>query len=315
MKIDFERAVALLKEKDNIVILTHASPDGDTIGGGYALMLALQKLGKKARVINNDKIPEKFFRIINNEQSVAFSEKYVVSVDVADSKLLGSVVQAQYGDRIDLAIDHHQSNTLFAKETYLEGDSASACEVVYLLIEALGVETDREIADCLFMGMSTDTGCFRYSSVTPRTHRLAAQLIESGAQHAKINTLMFETKKLGFFRLQAACLEKMEMYFSGKVAVMTVTRKMLEETGCEDSDLDAIAALSRQVEGVKVGVTVKEKPDGQFKVSVRTDEDVDASKICAHFGGGGHVRAAGCTFGSSLEKSKEELLKMIENMI
>lgn len=315
MTIDFERAVSLLKEKDEILILTHASPDGDTVGGGFALLLALLKMGKKAKLLNNDKIPEKFSYITSLVKQQEFDEKFIVSVDVADSKLLGKDVCEKYGKKVDLAIDHHGTNRLFAKETYVEPESASACEIVFLITEALGVEIDKDIASCLFTGCSTDTGCFRYSSVTPRTHRIAARLIELGAAHSKINTKMFETKKFAFLKLQAICLEKSQFFFDGKVCIFTVTRKMLDETGCEDSDLDAISALSRQIEGVKIGITLKEKEDGTFKASVRTDEDVDAASICAQFGGGGHKRAAGCSFDIGADEIKKQILDAAKEMI
>lgn len=315
MKIDFERAVKLLKENDDILILSHASPDGDAIGSSFALMLALKKLGKRARVLNNDTYPEKFSFITTLPNKDEFEEKFIVTTDVADAVLLGKDIKEKYADKIDLAIDHHGSNKAYAKETYVEANSASACEIVYLIIEALGAEIDEEIASCLFTGVSTDTGCFRYSNVTPRTHIIAAKLIEYGAQHSKINTAMFETKKKSFLELQKLCLETMDILLDGRACVFVVTNKMKEETGCEDADLDAIAALSRQIEGVKVGVLIKEKADGTFKASVRTDEDVDAAKICSAFGGGGHMRAAGCSFECSEDEAKQQIVSVIKEQL
>lgn len=314
MKIDFERAVALLKEKDDILIISHASPDGDAIGSSFALMLALRKLGKRARVINGDPFPEKFGYITSFPDD-EFEEKYVVTTDVADSKLLGKEIESKYQNRVDLAIDHHATNRLYAKETYVEEKSASACEIVFLLIEALGVSIDKDIANCLFTGCSTDTGCFRYSSVTPRTHIIAAKLIEYGAEHVMINTKMFETKKKSFLEMERRCLDSMQLLEDGRVCFFVITRKMAEETHCEEADFDAIVALSRQIEGVKVGVTLKEKKDGSFKASVRTDEEIDAAKICSRFGGGGHMRAAGCTFDCSPEQAKEKILSEIKNQL
>lgn len=315
MKIDLERAVLLLKEKDNITILTHASPDGDTVGGGFALMLALRKLGKSVNIVNNDEYPENLSYITSLYEKMNFCEQFVVSVDVADEKLLGEKVLEQYGKKIDLAIDHHATNTLFAKETYVEENSASACEIIYSVLLKLGVEISKEIANCLYTGLSTDTGCFRYSNVTPRTHEIAARLIEKGAEHSFINTKMFETKKLGYFKLQTKCLENMKILHDGKVCIFTVTQKMLSECGCKDSQVDAIVALSRQIEGVKIGVTIKEKENGLFKVSIRTDEDVDAAEICGLFSGGGHKRAAGCSFSCSLEETQKQLEKATEKFI
>lgn len=312
MKIDFDRAVSLLRENDCFVILTHANPDGDTLGSGCALALALKKLGKKVKLINNDVIPEKYSYITDMVENDAFDDGFVVSVDVADAVLLGKEVEKQYGEKVSLAIDHHGTNRLFAKETYVESDSASACEIIFLIIKALGVEIDKQIANCIYTGCSTDTGCFRYSNVTARTHEIAAELIKLGAEHGMINVKMFETKKKGFVKLQAMCLDSMEFYLDDKACVLTVTRKMLEETGTTDEDVDAIVAFSRQIEGVLVGVTIKEKADGIYKVSVRTHEGIDASAICSAFGGGGHLRAAGCSFSCSPDEIKPQIIKEIE---
>lgn len=307
MKIDFSRAVSLLKENDNFIILTHASADGDTLGGGFALLMALRSLGKKAKLINNDPIAEKYRFLIAESDDIG-DDGFVVSVDVADKVLLGKETDEKFGDRVSLAIDHHSTNKLFAKETYVEGSSASACEIVYLIIETLGAKIDEEIATRLYTGCSTDTGCFRYSNVTPRTHRIAADLIELGARHGEVNVRMFETKKPGFLKLQSLCLASLELCFDGKVSVITVTQKMLSDCSCGEEDCDAIVALSRQIEGVQAGITFKEKNDGSFKVSVRTHESLDAAVFCSAFGGGGHARAAGCQFDCPLEKAKKAVL-------
>lgn len=313
MKIDFDRAVQLLSENDDFIILTHANPDGDTLGGGFALLAALRSLGKKAKVVCGEALPEKYRFLEYPGDEI--ENGFVVSVDVADVQLLPLNVREKYADRIDLAIDHHATNRLFAKETYLEGDSASVCEVVFLLVKALGAEIGEEIATRLYTGCSTDTGCFRYSNVTPRTHRIAAELIERGARHSEVNVRMFETKKPGFLKLQSLCLSGMELHFGGKVSVFRITRAMLSECSCGDEDCDALVALSRQIEGVLVGVTFKEKADGSLKVSLRTHEGVDASQVCSAFGGGGHVRAAGCQFTCPFEEAKAQVLEELKKYI
>lgn len=315
MKIDFSRVVSLFQSNNSFIILTHANPDGDTLGSGCALMAALKKLGKKVKIVNNDKIPEKYSYMTDKAVNDEIHSGLIVSVDVADVKLLGKDVEKEYAERIDLAIDHHGTNRLFAKESYIESDSASNCEIMYLIIKALGVSIDKYIADCLYTGCSTDTGCFRYSNVTVRTHEIAAHLIALGADHAAINVKMFETKKKGYVKLQAMCLDKMEFYCGDKICILTVTRNMLEQTGTTDEDVDAIVAFSRQIEGVLVGITLKEKDAGIFKASVRTHEGVDASAICSAFGGGGHMRAAGCSFDGDIEQFKNQIIAVTEQHI
>ena len=308
MLIDFETAVNELRKAENVLVLTHANPDGDTLGSGFALVRILRQLGKKARLINNEAIPKKFSYLYEDLPEEDFREETVIGVDIADRVLLGKETEEKYGDRVNLAIDHHGTNRLFAEKTYVEADSASCCEIIFLLAKALGVTIDKGIADCLYTGCSTDTGCFRYSNVTERTHKIVAELLSFGADHAAINVKMFETKSFSLIKLQTMALEQLELHFDGRVSFLTVTRKMLDETGARDDEIDALVALSRQIEGVQVGVTFKEKPDGVFKASVRTHEGIDAAAICSAFSGGGHERAAGCSFSVPIEEAKSRML-------
>lgn len=312
MLIDFETAVNELRKAENVLVLTHANPDGDTLGSGFALVRILRQLGKKARLLNNEEIPKKFSYLYEDLKQEDFREETVIGVDIADRVLLGKETEEKYGDRVNLAIDHHGTNRLFAEKTYVEADSASCCEIIFLLAKALGVTIDKGIADCLYTGCSTDTGCFRYSNVTERTHKIAAELLSFGADHAAINVKMFETKSFSLIKLQTMALEQLELHFDGRVSFLTVTRKMLDETGARDDEIDALVALSRQIEGVQVGVTFKEKPDGVFKASVRTHEGINAADICSAFSGGGHERAAGCSFSVPIEQAKSRMLSELQ---
>lgn len=311
-KIDEKSAARLLRENDNILILTHRNPDGDTIGSGFALLHALKKLGKTVKVVCTDPFPEKYGYIAHSNNDDVGENPYVVAVDVADMELIGAQYRAKYEHGVNLCIDHHISNKEFAENLCLRSCSAT-CEIIYDVIKAMGVEIDKSVADSLYTGIATDTGCFLFSSVTARTHIIAADLIEHGADFFEINRIMFETKSLGYFKLEAAALNTVEMHCGGKCAFMTVTMDMQKQAGTKDGDFDGIAGLPRKIEGVLVAVTFRETKDGNFKVSVRSHEPVNSSKICMNFGGGGHSRAAGCTFKKeALEKNKEKLLSIIE---
>ncbi len=303
--VSVKESAELLKAHDNFLILTHAHPDGDTLGSGFGLCSALRLLGKKANVACADEIPEKF-KFLTAEGNQEFEIETVISVDVADTKLLGGL-QEEYADKVLLNIDHHGTNIGFAEQLYLEADSASACECVYKVIKELGVEVTPFIADCLYTGMATDTGCFKFSNTTPRTHIFAAELMQAGAQFSEINRVMFEVKTKNRLEMERRVLEQIEYIADGRCAFMTFTQQMIKETGCDSSDMDGITALSRQIEGVQIGVTVREKTDGRWKVSIRTYEPYDAAAICRVFGGGGHIRAAGCEFGCDLEETKAQL--------
>ncbi len=296
-------AAEFLKQNDKYTILTHSHPDGDTLGSAFALCSALRCLGKQANVLCPDPIPKKFnYLTVEGEQ--AFTPKTVISVDVADDKLLGCL-QDEYKDKVRLSIDHHATNVGFADKLFLEGDSAAAAECVYIVIKELGVEITPFIASCLYTGMATDTGCFKFSNTTPRTHIFAAELMQYGADYDEINRVMFEVKSQSRLEMERRVLNGIEYICDGKCAIVTVTQAMIKETGCDSSDMDGIAAMSRQIEGVLIGVTVREKADGKWKISLRTFEPYDAAAICQNFGGGGHKRAAGCEFQTEAEAKKK----------
>ncbi len=310
--ISASAAASFLERSDKFVILTHASPDGDTLGSAYALADALCALNKRVFVVCPDKIPEKFGYLIKEYE--AFEPETVVAVDIADEKLLGSLYD-RYSGRVALCIDHHGSNTKYAETLYLEADAAAACECIYNVINELGTKITPYMASCLYTGIATDTGCFKFSNTTPRSHRYAAELIEKGADYGEINRVMFEVKSRGRIAMERKVLENIEFYYGGRCAVITVTRDMIKETGCPLGDLDGVTAMSRQIEGVQIGVTIKEKPDGKYKVSLRTFEPYNAADICAVFGGGGHVRAAGCEFSCDIENAKRQLLSAIGEVL
>lgn len=307
MRIDIKKCAALLKEQDNILILTHAHPDGDTLGSGFGLCRALIKMGKKARVLNADEIPSKYCYLYGDIPKYDFDAEYIVAVDVATENLLGDLARV-YAGKIDLCIDHHGTNTEYAKYLLLE-ERASVCELLYDVIRELRVETDARIADCLFTGISTDTGCFRYASVTPSTMRAAAELMELGANSSYINRVMFETKTKTYARLERLALDGMEFFCGERVAVICVTQNMYAQTGSNEQETEALAPLTRQIEGVEIGITLREKPDGSCKASIRTFESVNAAQLAKCFGGGGHPQAAACRFECGIEQAKKRLIE------
>lgn len=310
-KIDVMECVSLLKEYDNYLILTHRNPDGDTLGSAFALKRALDSLGKKSMVRCNDDIHPKFSYLWDGLDNSEITFDKIIAVDVADKKLLGEEFEEKYGDNVFLCIDHHMSNREYSQNLLLE-DRAAAAVVIYEVICQSGVTITPEIANCVYTGLATDTGCFMYSNTTPTVHRIAAEVMEKGADYTLINRLMFETRTLSYIRLEQMAVASIESHFNGKCAIMTITQDMFEKSGSNAGECDGIASIPRKIEGVKIGVTIREQTDGKFKVSMRTVEPYDAAKICANFGGGGHSAAAGCEFGCSLEETKAKLLEVIK---
>ena len=311
MKISVKECADILREKDNILILTHANPDGDTLGSGFALCRALMKIGKICAVINADDIPKKYNYLFDDIVEIKFKPDYVVAVDVATVKLLGGL-EEQY--KIDMCIDHHSTNTEYANLLLLE-DAPAACQIMYEVVLDLGVQVDKKIADCLYTGLTTDTGCFRYDSTTAQTYRVAADLIDAGADNGRINRIMFETKSKTYARLERLAIESMRFYEHERVAVITVTQEMFQLTGSNAQETEGLAPLTRQIEGVEIGITIQERPDGTCKASIRTFESVNAAKLAACFGGGGHAQAAGCKFDCDVKEARRLLVDKCREML
>ena len=303
-----------LLEMNNVEILTHRYPDGDTLGSAYALCLVLQSLGKNARVITAGEPGKKYAFLKKGVKEQSFEAENIVSVDVAAPSLLGEN-EEKYADKIDLFIDHHGTNSMSAPLYFVDAESASAAEVVYRIICEMGVELTPQIASCIYTGLSTDTGCFKYTNTTPFTHLVAAKCMEAGADWEYINAVMFEIKSRQQIRLERLVYKTLEFHIDNKYAVISVTLDMLKEAGIEGDEVEGLASIPRRVEGVLMGVTIREKEDGTFKISVRTNEGVDASAFCKVFGGGGHAAASGCTIEGTLEEVKEALLSEAKKVL
>lgn len=310
MFIDMQQCCRMLGTADDILILCHKSPDGDTVGAAYGLYHALTRLGRRAAVRCSDPWPERFRYLTEAVEMPEFDPKLIVAVDIAGENLLGDGL-AGYAGRIDLCIDHHVSNTDYAACTLLDAKAAAACEIMYSVIRHLGVPVTKPMADALYTGCITDTGCFRYSNTTAETLRTAAELIEAGADSVGITTALFETVSRLRMALENRVMDTLEYHFDGRCASIVMGQALLQELGAKVEDLEGIVSIPRRIEGVQVAVAFRENPSGSYKISVRTGEGADASAICRNFGGGGHMRAAGCNVPGPLEHAQALLLDAI----
>ena len=309
-ELTLKQTASFLKKHDNYIILTHASPDGDTLGSAYALYYALNEIGKVACVLCPDVIPSKYDYFARPTDHVCRENATVVSVDVADARLLGAL-QEEFGDIVDLNIDHHISNTRYAKNLYLDASAAATAESIYELISQMKVNINDITAKAIYTGMVTDTGCFKYSNVTTKTHLIAAQLHEFDINAPEINRLMFDTKSKKLLELEQMVLASAEYHFDDKCIVLSVTAEMQNKTGCSGTDLEGIAVITRSIEGIKAGVTLKQTGNDEFKVSLRTYPPLDASAICKALGGGGHKAAAGASVKGTLAEVKAKVLAAV----
>ena len=314
MQITYREAAEFLRNNDNYYILTHGTPDGDTIGSGFGLCGILRKMGKKANVYCSDPLPRRYDFMYEGYEELPFEAKTIVAVDVADPKLLGQKLSV-YKDKVDLCIDHHISHTGYAARTLVEPDAAAACQVIYrLLSEEKLTEPDTHIAQCLYTGMATDTGCFRFDSTSPETHIAAAELMRYDIEAGKINRRMFEQKSKARLAVEQYILGNIEYYFEDRCAVAAVTLEEMAATGLPADEFEGLASLTTLLETVEVGVIIRQKEEHKFKVSMRSAGDTDVSELCRRFGGGGHVKAAGCTFETTLEDAKKQVLEALSEL-
>lgn len=296
--MDFSMIKSFLEsdECDNVTILTHKSPDGDTLGCGFAMCELLRGMGKKANVINNEPFPKRYKEFIYPEyEPMDFEEKCVIAVDIADLNLLGdNLSEYKQEGRVDLCIDHHMSNKKYAKLYYIDPDAAATAEIIYDLIKFMGRPITDLIASCLYLAIVTDTGCFKFESVTPKTHMIAAELLKYDINHAYLNRMMFDVKPKNVIKVEQEVLNNLQFYFDDRCAIEFVPKALIDNSGVEAAEFEELSMLALTVEGVEIGITIRERENNEYKLSVRTTEKHDACEFCKSFGGGGHLRAAGC---------------------
>ena len=292
-----------LQEHDNFLILSHRRPDGDTTGSSAALCLGLRQLGKTAFVLENKEVSQRFQWLHEGlTKSAPEGGETIVSTDVASPSLLPENGKNLLGS-IALRIDHHGSSTSFTDLELVDAHSASCAEVVWDVLSLMGVKADKAIAEAVYVGLSTDTGCFRYSNTTAHTFETAAMCAAAGARIYELNQALFETNTLGKLKMQGWIVENMKMLAEGKMAICAIPRSVEEELGVTPDDMDNISSFPRTVAGVCVAATLRETADGDTKISVRAVPGYDAAKVTEKFGGGGHKGAAGASLKMSLAEA------------
>jgi len=300
---------AWLKERDNFLILTHRRPDGDTVGCAGALAQALREIGKTAFVLSNPEITPRYEQFIKDYISPeGFEYEHTIILDTASQDLFPNN-GGEFKDAISLAIDHHASNALYAEYTCLDASTAACAEVVYEIIISLSGCVSAISAQCLYVAVSTDTGCFAFANTTANSLRVASLLVDAGAPNKALNRLLFRTKTRARVRIESMVYGGLEFYFGGRVAIASITRDMLESVGAVEDDIDDISSLPGSVDGVQAGITIRElSSKTDCKTSVRTSPIVDAHAISSRFGGGGHPMASGFSSFKTIDEIKEALL-------
>ena len=311
----------ILKSK-RIGLSFHTSPDGDAIGSTLALLNALRYIGKDAYIISRDVIPDNFSYLSFSEEVDGETTKpdkdtdLVIILDCGNVERISADLSEYEGILVNL--DHHISNESYGDINFVDPEAAATCELSYLLIKKLGVDLKEKnsktiaIGSAVYTGLITDTGSFRHSNVTERTHTIAAELIDSGIDNSKIHSSLFDNKPFEKVKLMGTVLSNIELALDNKVAVLSIPKGMLESFNLPNVDTSDIISIGLGIKGVEVSLLLKEVEEGT-KSSLRSKNDVDVRKVAEIFGGGGHVKAAGLMQkNTDLFTAKENLLKALK---
>ena len=313
-KLTRTEVAAFLAANDGFAILTHRRPDGDTLGSAALLCRGLRQLGKAAYILENPEITPKYAPLHKGLTMPCVQEgDVIIAVDTASKGMLPEAF-AYLADNIALRIDHHGTAESFTDWELVEPDSAACGEIVYAVLQELGIVLDAPMADVLYTAISTDTGCFRYANTTPNTFRVAADCAAVSKNLFAMNQLYFDTNSLGRLRLQGWMVENAIFLQEGKAVICALPKSVEEELGLQEDDMENISGFPRSIEGVKVAATIREDAPGKVKISVRAVPGCDAAAICAQFGGGGHKGAAGASMTCSMEEAVEALKKAIPTL-
>lgn len=310
----FNEIVGIIKQNKNFILAGHVNPDGDCIGATIALALALKKMGKEAIIYLESFLP--LFHYLEGSQLVCtdiknmipLSDQVVLMLDSSDEGRLGEGKIFLEEDNVSINIDHHASNNSYGDFNYIEADASSTCEIVYALINELEVELDKSIATALYTGIIYDTGVFRHPNTKSSTHQVVSNLLTYEIDASDIVNQLFYTKTYVQTKLLGLALSKMELHFGGRVALSTISLDELKHNGGQVSDVDGIVQYISQVDTAECAIFIYEKEKDILKVSLRSKKTLNVAELANTFGGGGHIRAAGCTIESTIDEAKERLL-------
>lgn len=311
-----ETAERLLSLK-NPVIMMHTHPDGDTVGSAAALIKILARLGIKAEYASPDKLPDRLaFLLAGENEAKSLDGRELVAIDVASQTQLGSL--KEYAEKVLFTIDHHKINSPFS-DNFTLPDISSAGETLLTVLEeliAMGkCQLDSEIAYPLYAAISSDTGGFVFSSASPKTYRRAALLMETGIDFSEINHKLFFSKSKEQIKAEGFVSSKLSTELGGRIAYATLSKAERDRLGLLGEHFETAIDVVRSVIFAEVAVFVKENDDGSFKASLRST-GADVASIAKNFGGGGHVRAAGCSVSAqSVEEGAKIIIDAIKKSI
>jgi phosphoesterase RecJ-like protein len=305
-----------LLDRDHFVILTHRKPDGDTLGSSAALCRGLRALGKTAHLLENNEVTPLYAPLVEGLTKAAPEEgDILVAVDVAADNMLPKAFE-HLKNNIDLRIDHHGSGREYTPNEHVDSESAACAEIIWELLLDMGVDPDEKMAEAVYVGVSTDTGCFRFANTTTHTFQVAAACAATGAKLQPINQALFDTISLNKLKVQAWVTANTHFFCEGKGAVCAMPANLAQELGVEEDEVGGMSGFIRSIEGVCMSGTLREDAEGKVFLSTRGIPGYDCARVCGVFGGGGHKGAAGGSTTMPLAEAKAimiaEMTKQLE---
>ncbi len=299
-----------LKSHDNYLILTHVRPDGDTLGSATAICHFLRRLGKQAWLYPNPEVSNFYMELVQ-PYFLPENQSYdtVLAVDVASANMIAN----GYEGKVDLSIDHHPDGGKFCTEACIDATKAAGGELVLEVLELLDTPDAFE-ADCLYIAVSTDSGCFRFSNTTADSFRAAARLTDYGAHIADLNKKLFRSKSRERMLLEGMICSSLLSYKDARLNIAVVTLEMMRKSGAREEDCMDMADLAGMVVTNKVAITVRELKPNYSKISIRTDGSISSITIAKAFGGGGHLMASGCMIPMEPFAAAEAVRKVVEEL-
>lgn len=314
-----EAAARYIREHDRFLVVSHLQPDGDAASSTCAVGWLLEQCGKEFVMVNEDAIPSKFNYLYGYDQIISVKEerpsewfRHIICIDCADFKRVG-VVAELFEENYDLLnIDHHPTNDRYGSVNLIKDDAAATVELLYDLVTLMDIPWTKEAAECIYTGLLTDTGGFRYSSTSPKVMNIAAQLLAHGVQGAELAEHLLETISFAHIQLLKRALASLEFSEDRRIAWMRVSTEDLQATGAGSDDMEGLVNYPRNIEGVAVGILFKQAEGDDIKISLRSGGEANVSRIAQEFGGGGHVRAAGATVQGTMDAVVDQVIHTVK---
>lgn len=309
----------ILTEKQNILIYPHINMDGDALGSAAALCKGLRNLDKNCYILIEDDIPGNLLFLdkgyTTRKQDIMEKPEISICVDCGEAKRFPKRAERFNTADITVCIDHHTTTKFICDYNYVDSSRAATGELIYDLLCEMGVTIDKEIGEAIFAAITTDTGNFQYSNTSRRSHEIMAALYDAGIDANGISIELYENVRIEKILIRNKVLSTLELLCDGKAAICYMTEDMLTETGATGDETDGVVQELRSISGVEIAAFLKEQGSGKVKASLRSKRYADVAAIASAFGGGGHIRAAGCTLEFDLEEAMTRIKEKIEESI